>query len=313
MSREMPRRAAWVVAAAAAVVGALLSLVSPEGGLAVLGLGLAALVVAAFLSFQLLIQHVVGLQSAQGGAGPRQRDQRVLAAVRQGDKALGQRITALGKMIDAQPYLNAELARRYGDLVPTDQPMPTLGANWAATPATILFIVDRILGDPARETILECGSGASTVWAAAAFRRRGHGHVFSLDHEAEFAEVTRRNLRTHGLEAWATVIDAPLTEVDVPGRDPMPWYDVAGLPADLPGVDLLFVDGPPRPTGPQARYPAFPVLRHLLAPGALVVLDDTNRRDERDIAKAWQREPGVSFHEQVGRSTALRYTPGTHA
>ena len=38
MSREMPRRAAWVVAAAAAVVGALLSLASPEAGLAVLGL-----------------------------------------------------------------------------------------------------------------------------------------------------------------------------------------------------------------------------------------------------------------------------------
>ncbi|WP_445258568.1 class I SAM-dependent methyltransferase [Nocardioides aurantiacus] len=308
MSREMPRRAAWVVAAAAAVVGALLSLASPEAGLAVLGLGLAALTVAAFLSFQVLIQHVVGLQGGQRpGAGPGQ--QRVIAAVRQGEKSLGQRITALGKQLDAQPYLNAELVRRYGDLVPTDQPMPTLGANWAATAPTILFIIDRVLGDPERETILECGSGASTVWAAAAFRKRGHGHVYSIDHDPEFAEVTRRNLRTHGLQDWATVIDAPLTQVDVPGRDPMPWYDVAGLPADLPGVDLLFVDGPPRPTGPQARYPAFPVLRHLLAPGALVVLDDTNRRDERDIAKSWQREPGMSFHQQVGRSTALRYTP----
>ena len=45
MSREMPRRAAWVVAAAAAVVGALLSLASPEAGLAVLGLAILAITV----------------------------------------------------------------------------------------------------------------------------------------------------------------------------------------------------------------------------------------------------------------------------
>lgn len=308
MSREMPRRAAWVLAAGAAVLGALVSLLSPAAGLFVLGLSLAALVVAVFLSFQILIQHVAGL-AAGGRPDAAGGQQRVLRALRQGDKRVNERLTALVKQIDAQPYLNAELVRRYGGLVDSDQPMPTLGANWAATPATILFLVDRVVGDQDRTTFLECGSGASTVWTAAALRRRGSGHVWSIDHDVEFAEITRRNLRAHGLEEWATVVDAPLTQVEVPGRGPMPWYDVSGLPDDLPGVDVLFVDGPPRPTGPQARYPAFPVLRHLLAPGAIVVLDDTNRRDERDIARAWQDEPGVSFHQQVGRSTALRFDP----
>jgi predicted O-methyltransferase YrrM len=213
-------------------------------------------------------------------------------------------------MLDAQPYLNAELVRRYQQLVPSDQPMPTLGANWAATAPTILFIIDQIMGESEVKTILECGSGASTIWAAAAFRKRGLGHVFTLDHDAVFAEKTREDLRRHGLAEWATVIDAPLTDVDVPGRGPMPWYDLAGLSAQARDVDLLFVDGPPRPTGREARYPAFPLLRDRLRNGALVILDDTNRHDERAIIRSWSGEPGVSHHRQVGRSTAIKVGHG---
>ena len=305
MSRDALRRASWVGAALGSGVGALLSLLSLSVGAAVLGGALFALTCATFLSFQAAIAQLMQLQSlatAAGGPPPK----RVLRAVNETRRDVTSRVTALGKMIDAQPYLNAELVRRYQLLIPSDQPMPTLGANWAATPPTILFIIDQILGDDGVVSILECGSGASTVWAASAFRVRGRGHVYTLDHDAVFAEKTRNDLRTHGLSQYATVIDAPLVKVTVPGRGPMLWYDLSGLPDEAQDIDLLFVDGPPRPTGVWARYPALHLLRSRLRDGARVILDDTNRRDEREIHQSWLREPGVRPYRQVGRSAVVQ-------
>ena len=233
MSRDPLRRASWVVAAAASAIGAVICLYSTKVGLATLGLAILALSCAAFLSFQVVIVQLAGLGSV-GKARPGPRSQRLLREIAASRKDMAERTSALRGLLEAQPYLNAELVRRYEQLIPSDQPMPTLGANWAATAPTILFIIDQIMGESEVETILECGSGASTVWAAAAFRKRGHGHVFSLDHEAVFAEQTREHLRRHGLAEWATVIDAPLTDMDVPGRGQMPWYNLSGLPAEVP-------------------------------------------------------------------------------
>ena len=57
---------------------------------------------------------------------------------------------------------------------------------------------------------------------------------------------------------------------------------------------VLFVDDPPGPTGPQARYPAIPVLSDRLADGAIVVLDDASRADEATIVERWCAEiPGL--------------------
>jgi hypothetical protein len=59
------------------------------------------------------------------------------------------------------------------------------------------------------------------------------------------------------------------------------------------GIDLLFVDGPPKATGPQARFPAIPVLLSQLSDDALIVLDDTAREDERAISDRWVAEYAV--------------------
>ena len=59
----------------------------------------------------------------------------------------------------------------------------------------------------------------------------------------------------------------------------------------MPGrIDLLVVDGPPGLLRPQARYPALPVLRERLSPGASILLDDTHRADEREIVRRWLDE-----------------------
>jgi predicted O-methyltransferase YrrM len=125
------------------------------------------------------------------------------------------------------------------------------------------------------------------VILAYACRAVGAGRVVSLEHDARFAAATRKMLEERGLSKWAEVRDAPLSEVGV-GDSTWRWYDPASLP-DGP-FDLVLVDGPPGGTGPEARYPAVPMLFDRLADDALVVLDDARRADERAIGERWAAE-----------------------
>lgn len=136
-------------------------------------------------------------------------------------------------------------------------------------------------------TVVEAGSGMSTVLFAAALRDLGAGHVTALEHNPEYADETRRLLAERGLSDRATVIDAPLVRTVIEDETYL-WYDLAE--ADLPtSIDLLFVDGPPGSTGPQARFPAVALLYGYLSPEALVVLDDTHRSDEQAVVERWRQ------------------------
>lgn len=173
---------------------------------------------------------------------------------------------------------------RVGHVLPPHAQVPLPG-DWAVTVSTLAPMLNEVGRNAERGTVLECGSGTSTVWLAFAMKHRGHGHVYALEHDPGFAEATREFLRINDLGEWATVVDTPLVEVEV-GSEPYRWYDLTCLP-DLPPVDLLFVDGPPAAIGKHSRYPAFPLLADRLADGAWLVLDDTVRQEERDIATLW--------------------------
>jgi len=170
---------------------------------------------------------------------------------------------------------------------------PTRG--WAASPDLLVELVRQI--DQRRvRTVVELGSGVSTVVMAAAMRRHGGGHVYAIEHEHDFADATRTSLEVQGLTDLVTFIEAPLGSVPI-GSKTWRWYRVPEglLPND---IDLLFVDGPPAATGRLARYPALPVLHHRLAHGAIIVMDDTGREDEREIASRWLAEyPGMTGRE----------------
>jgi predicted O-methyltransferase YrrM len=166
-----------------------------------------------------------------------------------------------------------------------EAPLPVVG-GWALDPTALFWLVDHV--DRARpQLVVECGSGTSTLWIAFALRRNGSGRVVSFEHSEEFAASTRQLLERHGLSDWAQVRTAPLVPVETAGGT-FPWYDVD--PATLGPIDLLFIDGPPEATGRHARYPALPVLGGRLAPGAVVVLDDAGRDDEREVLQRWLAE-----------------------
>ncbi len=167
-------------------------------------------------------------------------------------------------------------------LLAFDKPMPPM-RGWAGSPDFLLHLAHCVLRDKPRAA-LECSSGISTLVVARCLQRNGTGHVWSLEHEPKFAAKTRALLADHGLEAWATVVDAPL---DNRTGLQTAWYSQQALPVAIPEVDLLVVDGPPESTGPMARAPAFEKLRDRLSPRAKVFVDDADRPDETAMVRQW--------------------------
>lgn len=158
--------------------------------------------------------------------------------------------------------------------------------SWAGSP-DFLSIVVREAQQSQPLTVVECSSGVSTVVLARALQLNGRGHVFSLEHEAQFAALSRLELARHGLTDWATVIDAPLVPCATALGEKL-WYDTHALPDKA--IDMLVIDGPPETTGPLARYPAGPILFPKLASGASVFLDDADRPAEREAVEHWIRQ-----------------------
>jgi hypothetical protein len=159
--------------------------------------------------------------------------------------------------------------------------------NWAASP-DFLWELSRHALEERPRTVVECGSGVSTLVLARCLQLNGVGKVYSLEHEPEHAEKTREQLERHGLGEWATVLDAPLRPHAIQG-EVWPWYAEEMLPGEG-GIDMLVIDGPPWHVRPLARYPAGPVLFPRLAARAAVFLDDAAREDEKAVLKRWHAE-----------------------
>ncbi|MFE9242345.1 class I SAM-dependent methyltransferase [Nocardiopsis sp. NPDC006938] len=209
-------------------------------------------------------------------------------------------VTVQGRHDYEQQVAWAEL-RAYLDAAPF---MPPL-RGWAASPDVLRLLV-RLIDRHRPELVVECGSGASSVWLGYALRRAGTGRLVAIEHEERYADLSRDLVAAHDLDDLVEVRYAPLTEVepnlageasDGPDESRPLWYDLSRLD-DLDRVGLLFVDGPPQATGAQARYPAVPALLPRLTDDAVVVLDDADRPDERALGERWVREFGLLRAEE---------------
>ncbi len=168
------------------------------------------------------------------------------------------------------------------ELVQVDGMLPPM-RGWAASPDVVGVLLEELRATNPK-LIVECGSGVSTLFLALAAKQHSpETRIVALDHDPEYANKTRALLERHGVAEFADVRDAPLTE----GVEGHTWYDPTAI-ENLKDIDLLFVDGPPKTTGPLARMPAVPVLWDRLAPKGIIVLDDMIRDDEQTIAASWQ-------------------------
>lgn len=217
------------------------------------------------------------------------------AEVRQGLQRLGDRLAEAQGLVQLVPY-----ERPY--------PLP-FGGGWALTAdAAALLAREVALSRP--QVIVELGSGVSTLLLARMFKEMGGGKVYSLDHDAGWAEYTRRHLTASGVADYAKVFDAPLSRQRF-GADEYEWYTVPEAVQQLGSIDFLIVDGPPAALNPAGmpRYPAFPAFIRQLSPQAVVYVDDAKRPQEQAMIERWLREnPGFEgrMHDTVPGTYLLR-------
>lgn len=152
---------------------------------------------------------------------------------------------------------------------------------WVISPDAMAWILAD-LQERVAPTVIEFGSGQSTVILAAYLKNKGQGRLISVEHDAAHADAVRRQLNACGLEAQVDLRIVPL--IGYPAVGTMAACQSYQL-TDLPEVkiDAAIVDGPPTDLGESARlHPLQWALSRLLPQGA-VFLDDAVRPEERAI------------------------------
>lgn len=154
------------------------------------------------------------------------------------------------------------------------------GNYFYSADVSYLAAVCRAAGE-ASESILECGSGLTTVLLGLIGDRRGIV-VHTLENQPEWAERAATLLNSLGIRS-VRIHCAPLRDYGA-----FQWYDV---PEDLPpAFDLVVCDGPRMRTTRGGRYGLLPVMYRHITARTVVLMDDVKRTQEQEIIERWQRE-----------------------
>ncbi len=183
-------------------------------------------------------------------------------------------------------------------------PLP-FGGGWALTADAAAVLVREIALNRPR-TIVELGSGVSTQLIGRMLKEAGEGKLYSLDHDAGWAEQTRRHIHASGLQDHVVVLDAPLAKQRFNGQE-FNWYQIPEELRQGANIDLIIVDGPPQALDPSGmpRYPALPAFFAQLSPQAMIYIDDAKRPQEQAMIEKWLKDfPGFE-------SRMIETVPGT--
>jgi predicted O-methyltransferase YrrM len=192
----------------------------------------------------------------------------------------------------------------YHELRPV-APLP-LGNSYAVASDSALLLA-KLVRESAPEVVVETGSGVSTLVITYELKALGKGKLISLELDEEHARRTREEVARHGLTEWVTVVHAPLREVVVDGAT-YRWHDLHALD-DVPAIDLVFDDGPPRYLGPSLRYAAMPLLAPKLRPHAIYCMNFVSDEERKTIARWMQRDPHLhaEWHRTKKGNVVLRH------
>lgn len=194
-----------------------------------------------------------------------------------------------------------QLAATDAGAVPADRVLKNLtygwgNEAWAAGNAYLQAVIRYV--DATRDSIVECGSGLSTL-VGGTLAKRQHRRFLAFEHHSEWAERVQREIRAQRLDNVALSVCA------LRSYDAFDWYGVeeSELPAQ---IGMIICDGPPAQTR-GGRYGALPVLGRHLAPGCIVLLDDAHRPEEQQIVQRWCAEFGLRLLEESETYSALSY------
>jgi hypothetical protein len=186
-------------------------------------------------------------------------------------------------------------------VAPTPEMLTDLQAGWANDGFAARLDLLNDLAQRAATTagpILECGSGMTTLLMGLLAGRRGV-KTYSLEHIEEWRRRVLEALEQFEIPN-VEILPTPLREFDG-----FSWYDapLAALPERF---ELVICDGPPGETL-GGRYGLMPVVGDRLPPGAVVLLDDTERAGELAVLQRWLHEASfdVAMHESDNGSFAI--------
>jgi Methyltransferase domain len=194
-------------------------------------------------------------------------------------------------------------------------PLSTSYLPWnvaAMSPSGVVAVLNEIIINR-RRCVVELGGGISSVYMGRLMRQRG-GHMWTVEHDEQWADVLAQLLTEESLNDVVTVVRAPLVPTKLAWHKEVDaWYEpdtIRKTIADQP-VELLVIDGPPanEPARRHARYPAVPFFSPLLADDYTIIVDDVDRPGEQEIVECWGRDLGIRFERQelaggmgIGRS-----------
>lgn len=217
-------------------------------------------------------------------------------AIRKSNEAMG---TSIGNM--TAESVNASCINTLGFQFPVFMGGPSIDTHHARN---LLFL----LQEHKPRTILELGSGSSTIIIARALQQMGASpklHI-SVDHEARFLRNTEELARLNGVDELVQFEHCPLHALE---GFPKPWYSRIPELLDAVRLDFVLVDGPPAYAEGEGRTrePALAMLRPYLAPNAVVIIDDANRPGEQDVVKAWlEKYPEFQVYQaKEGKGVAI--------
>ncbi len=179
--------------------------------------------------------------------------------------------------------------------------------EWSAAPDFLATVI-QYCNSIKPETIVECSSGTSSIVLAKCYSSIEDSHVYSLEHESHYANITRTELEKHNLGDRCTILESPLIDYSINSSNYL-WYQLDKL--NINNIDMLVIDGPPGFIQTNSRYPAVPLLIEKLSDNAFILLDDASRDDERNTVLRWTSETSglieVEYLELERGCSVLKY------
>ena len=168
-----------------------------------------------------------------------------------------------------------------------------------------LIVNDIIVND--KSSIIEFGSGISTLAIASLLSKNGKGKCTTIEGSTEWANIISGILEMNQLQSYVNIIVAPI--VPYQGKIFSSWYEEHEINKKIENkrFDLVIIDGPEayQEASKYNRYKALPFIMPYLTDKFSVFLDDANRIGEKSIIEKWEKEYNLSFRMFRNNSIAF--------
>jgi len=181
----------------------------------------------------------------------------------------------------------------------------------AMCPGAVVKILNEIIIN-GRRTVVEFGSGVSTLYVAKVMKEYG-GKICSVDHDELWIEKLSQIASKEGVLANIEFVVAPMAKSEL-ALDGNEWYDELRLFQLIKNYkfDMVIVDGPLayKKDIMRSRFPALPFLHEnsLLLSDHTVFMDDALRAGEAEIIRRYCGTYGYSFDVYKEHRVAIAHT-----